>query len=222
MHDRGLGRLVSFDEQDRDYPIRALFAGETVLPASRYWWNLGARLDQGNTGTCVGHGWVHYLENGPVTQPGQLDPIDFYRECTKVDEWPGNDDGDLQFGSSVRAGAKVAQAKGLITEYRWAFTFDEALVALMTVGPLVLGTDWYTGMFKADGAGFIKPTGQIEGGHCYVVDGANLKERKARILNSWGPSWGVKGTAWITFDDLDYLIREQGECCMAKEVRMAP
>lgn len=218
--DKGLGRLHAPDERDHNYPIRTFLREEATIRTTRYWWNFGARLDQGDTGTCVGHGWVHYLENGPVTQQGQLDAFDYYRECTKVDEWTDNDWGDLYFGSSVRAGAKVAQAKGLITEYRWAFTLDEALFALLEIGPLVLGTDWYSGMYDVDNEGFVRATGNVEGGHCYVIDGANIKERKARILNSWGYEWGNRGTAWISFDDLDKLIRDNGECCMAKEVRL--
>lgn len=189
------------------------------LPEYKYWWNVGARLDQGNTGTCVAHAWVHMLENSPITRPGTVDPMAMYDEIVKVDEWTENDnDTARQFGTSIRAGAKIAQQRGYISEYRWAFDLATALRWLLTQGPVVIGVNWYTGMFYPDADNFIEATGQVEGGHAVVLDGINMKQGKVRGLNSWGPEWGDEGKFYMTFDTFAKLITERGEVCMALEV----
>lgn len=214
----GMGRLPAPDEDDKKFLIRTI-APRTTTRTYRYWNDSGAWLNQGSTGTCVGHSWAHWLEDGPIFFPGKADPYEIYRECTKVDEWTANDNGDLHFGSSVRAGAKVAQAKGWISEYRWAWNLNDVVLALLEVGPVVMGTDWYADMMQIDRSGFVRATGSVVGGHAWVLNGVNTKERKARLKNSWGRGWGVYGRAWISFDDLETLIGNQGEACLAVEVK---
>jgi hypothetical protein len=54
-----------------------------------------AWLDQNGFPHCVGYGWTHWLEDGPVRQPGITGDSgyadDLYHECQRNDEWSGGD-----------------------------------------------------------------------------------------------------------------------------------
>jgi hypothetical protein len=106
------------------------------------------------------------------------------------------------------------QEAGYINEYRWAFSLDDALLAIGYQGPGILGTNWYEGCMKPDAKGFIRPTGRIVGGHAIVVRGVNVKNKTVRLSNSWGKSWGVEGDCFMTFDDFATMLRNDGEFCI--------
>jgi len=218
--DFGLGRLAAPDANDHGFLMAA------VLPAApppsvdyKYWSQNGWWGDQNGYPQCVGYGWAHYLEDGPITHSGPapvVAPQYIYDEAQKVDEWAGTP----HDGTSVRAGAKVLQAEGRISEYRWAFDIDTVVNALLTTGPVVVGTNWYRDMFYPDAkTGLIKVSGALAGGHCYVLNGANRKTKLIRGKNSWSRDWGKRGNFYITFDDMDRLIKEDGEACLAVEVK---
>lgn len=224
--ERAFGRIAAPDERDNAFPLRAALPRRVALPTSRYWHLSYPPLDQGATSTCVGHGGKHWMLVGPVIQTRpQIAPtaFDLYRECTKVDEFPANDGGDLSYGTSVRALFKVLSALDLIDEYRWAQTMDDVRDFVSTQGPLVIGVNWYEGMMEPDARGYIAPTGKAVGGHCVVVIGRNNKRGESTILNSWG-RWGRTGNgrALIRDPDLERLIfAEGGEAAAGLEVRRA-
>ncbi len=208
-----LGRLPSSDERDKKHLIRPLGASDRL---SRYWNANGWWGDQGHRPHCVGFAWTHWVEDGPVTHGGIAPivvPSDVYREAQKVDEWTGEN----YDGTSVRAGAKVLQSKGLISEYKWAWNLDTLIYAILEMGPVVVGTNWYTGMFFPDSKHVISINGRIEGGHAYLINGVNVTKKLFRIKNSWGREWGNKGHAYISFEDMAKLIAEDGEICIGTE-----
>ena len=230
--DLGLGRRFLPDPGDDAFPIR--LAAPHQLTARQqaaidrgwaYWWADGAWVYQGRTGTCVPHAWWHWLADGPVTYDGPpLDPIDLYRAMVLLDGFAENDaeangprDG-MQFGTTVRAGAKLLQRRGLIGAYRWGRTIDVLIRTLLTEGPVVMGTVWTDGMFDWTSEGVIHYDGKRDDqGHAYVANGINLKQGLIRI-KPWGHKGiGRNGHLYLPLEDAERLIRDDGEVCLAEE-----
>lgn len=211
--DFGLGRVPEFDERSREFPVRALLAAE-LAPRS-YTWRCEATLDQGQEGTCVGFAWSHEITARPSKWPvnnflGRL----IYREATQIDPWPENDAPDYNFGTSVLAGVKTAQQLGWYSEYRWAFSLNDLILAIGYKGPAVLGIPWYESMFDPDAKGVLEVTGSPVGGHAIVANGVSIPRRLVRLHNSWSANWGINGEAFISFENLDKLLHEGGEACI--------
>lgn len=213
------GRLYSVDERDHKFllPRRE----EALAITSRYWtMGRGMPLDQGPTPQCVAYAGMGYLNTSPVRNVPPFSPAELYHQCQLVDEWPGEN----YDGTSVRALFKVLTTKGYIDGYQWAFNFDPVLHHVLAVGPVVMGTYWFTQMDTPDANGYLWPQGSILGGHAWLIIGASQirvnpdgTKGAFRMINSWGPDWASHGRAWLTFESLDRLIAEEGEACTAME-----
>ena len=212
----GLGRLHSLDARDHAYLLRAT---EASRPRRSKTWPLFAKwLDQGATGTCVGHAFRHLLTGTP--QP-RRDPLPsaylIYDKAIEIDEFPENDrDYARQFGTSVRAGARVLQGMGLISAYGWAYDIDTAIDWLCWHGPLVSGTVWLDSMFdrRKDGSVAVDRTRRPVGGHAYLWAGWNEKRGAVYCVNSWR-TWGG---FWLAGEDAEWLLLQDGEVCSPTEV----
>lgn len=213
---RKYGRIYIADQQD------CLFQLERPARASkrtfRYWNARGWRGDQGTTSKCVAFAWAHWYEDGPITHRGKppvADPHAIYALAQDLDEWPGDD----YEGTSVRGGAKAMRQLGFISEYRWTKSLDVLIHEVLERGPVVVGTAWWSDMCEPDKSGLIRATGEVLGGHAYVINGVNTKTRLFRIKNSWEPTWGQAGMAYVPFDDMAMLVEDMdGEVCRATEV----
>jgi len=209
-----LGRIPSPDERDKKFLMRALIPKKLARPTSKYWSSRWVG-DQGETSQCVGYGWHGFLRASPVNTY-EPKPEVIYDGAQANDEFSGPPpDYD---GTSVRGGAKyLAGSVHRVQGYRWAFSIGAVLDWLGTQGPVVLGTDWFTAMFDPDSKGFVAPEGKNAGGHCYLALGYDDARKAVRCVNSWGKSWGQLGRFWIAYDDLDSLIKNGGEACVAVE-----
>jgi len=207
---RKLDRIVSFDERSRNYPITALRTYGSK-PRS-YTWRCNINLDQGPDGACTGFAVSHEAAARPKEIQGITYDTAFavYERAKEIDEWPGED----YDGSSVLAAMKAGVEQGWYEEYRWAFGEADLAWAVGHCGPAVLGINWYSDMFDPDENGFVKPTGHVAGGHAILCNGYSYTKRIYRLHNSWGPNWGIDGHVFITAEDMDKLLKEQGEACI--------
>lgn len=224
VEELGTGRLYSPDRRDRGYLISAPEEPPTKAAERRYryWWPSGWWGDQGPTPRCVAYAWLHCIEDGPITWAPRkagagpvVSPLQLYNEAQRNDEWPGEN----YDGTSVRAGAKVLQRLGYIDRYLWAWDLETTLDTILNIGPVVIGSWWYSDMFYPDSEGFIKVGGHRVGGHAYLINGVNLDRQVVRIKNSWGREWGRNGHAYMGFDSLTRLIADHGEVCLPTEKR---
>lgn len=217
--ERTFDRLEQFDEASRQYPVRALVRS-TSKPRS-YSWLGGPVTDQGKEGACVGFGWTDDVMARPKPCTIDGDPnkyaLGVYHAAQAIDGMPMPHE-----GSSVLAGAKVMQSRGIVSAYHWAFGIDDVVLALGYKGPVVLGIPWYDAMYEAPG-GIVRVGGSVVGGHCILARAVNVKKRLITLRNSWGVDWGVNGDAQIGFDDLARLLKENGEACVPvhRAVKMA-
>ena len=206
MKEIKFGRLKSFDERSRNFPIRAKVRG--LDPVTKLW-ECAKVLDQGNEASCVGHGIAHDLISNPIPMlwVDHDYALKIYNLAKELDEWPGED----YEGTSVNAGLKAISQYGLCMSWNWSFSHLDTQLGIAHVAPGIAGTNWYTGMMEPDSNGFIHPTGDNEGGHCYLFNGINIEEKYFTIHNSWGPGWGQNGEAKINFDDYEILRSNDGE-----------
>jgi hypothetical protein len=227
----GLGRRFAPDPRDRDYLMARALA--TVEPDRqyRYWWQNGWWGDQGATPQCVEFAWQHWLADGPHTSrtlsgrtrpnaPPYIRPRrKLYCRSKELDPWQGDCTNYLYEGTSIRAGAQALQEWGYIGNYLWSWKLETIIYALLGTGPLVVGTNWTTGMDEVDAKGFIHYTGRSRGGHAYILNGVSLPREAIRKKGSWGRGWGNNGTAWISFRDFERLLEDGGEAVLATEAR---
>lgn len=209
------------DERSRNYSIRTLV--EKPALKSRMWLQ-GVVLDQGAEGACVGFGWTASLlakPNQPKPQPPVLPTETFarnvYYQARFVDEWPG----ESYEGTSVLAGAKILQARGLIDSYYWCFGIEDVKQAVVWAGPVVLGIPWYDSMYETQPNGVVQIGGRLVGGHCITLTGyhprAMIDGQRMEVFrwrNSWGTEYGKNGSGFIRAADLATLLADQGEACV--------
>jgi hypothetical protein len=249
-----LGRRPEFDPRSAAYPIRALFPGNRLplraATTSRVWptpalMDQSVRLDWPtddhgwDPSSCTGYSRAHVLMAEPVGI--QVDPLAafaLYRRAQQIDEWDDTPPGE---GSSVLAAVKAAEELGYIDSYWWAETKAEVIAALLTIGPGVAGTWWTADMFTPDHRGFIRPTGNFEGGHAYCIGGYIAELNAFVIYQSWGEwsditdpdvrgaliaaglePWLLPHVCLITTDDLWWLIQQQGEFCVSIDRAKVP
>lgn len=224
--DTRLGRLREFDERSRQFAfsdVRPVVALKTTV------WKTGTSLDQLAEGTCVGHGFAHECNATPVALAKQMvheGAVAWFDAAAIIDPFPGV---DRAGGTSVLAGAKIGLRDGYYGSYRWCFSLGEVAAAIVAEGPVVVGTDWYSAMYDTDALGRIRVAGNLVGGHCYIlygyikagdfnpISGTRHNEDIYLMQNSWGPSYGLGGCAWLYASDFDVLRLARGEVLVPME-----
>lgn len=187
-------------------------------------WLMGKILDQGQTPHCVGYAWAGYGIVEPVVDPwdNSWGEIIYYQ--AKIDDGqPGQED-----GTETKYGAQAFTEVGGKFEgggYAWAHTLDDIVTWLLTKSPVITGELWTYDMFYPDPDGLVHVNfsdANIAGGHEWMINGVDTVARQLHCVNSWGESYGVKGTFKIGFDDFETLWNNGGDAVVAVEASSQP
>lgn len=230
-----LGRLHAPDPRDLKHLLRmvrpqAFAVPIEELPISRHY-QRGAILNQEQTSCCVEFSLEAKLRGMPVrVGPSRLPArYEVYDEAIQIDEFPDNNDDIARcYGTTIRAGCRVLERRGLISSYEWTYSVDEILQWMLGGhGGLNLGIDWYEGMNQPSPEGIIRLTGKPIGGHAIYSFGIDRQRGLISLQNSWGPEWGGwelygkrvnPGCAKLPLDDLKRLLDGNGEAVRITEV----
>lgn len=172
---------------------------------------------------CVGASCRNFLCAAPLTTKGGPTACDIYQRALVLDDypdWPGSPPADT--GTSIRAGLKVLQQEGHLGSYLWARDIQEIKAWILTQGTVIVGTQWLSGMNAPGEDGVLNMSGQVLGGHAYLVVGYSAARDAFRIVNSWGRKWGQNGRAWMRSHDLGMLLMSHGEAVTAVELKVVP
>lgn len=216
-HAHRLGRHVEHHEASRQFA-----AVHTVIRTAAHVRHCPA-FEQGELGSCTGNAMAGALMTEPLYVPGRTlvedDAVRLYAKATHLDQVPGAYPPD-DTGSSGLAVAKAAKEEGLIVSYHHAFTLNAALAAL-SQGPVIVGTEWLEGFDEprliedpSNGSileAEIFASGSSRGGHEYVLDRIDVGLRRVHFTNSWGVTWGKDGGAYMSFDLLAELLKNDGD-----------
>lgn len=215
--DPRLGRHVLHDSRSLRYRFRAARSPRRLASVRH---NVQIPImDQGDLGSCTGHAGVNVLASGDFWTTARVavgpgDPhvyaVDLYSEATRLDPWPGEYVPE-DTGSDGLSVAKALHGRGLIAGYSHALSLEDALGALAQ-RVVIVGTNWLSRMYDPGPDGQLTVAGQIEGGHEYALDELDVGRRRVWMRNSWSDSWGVKGRAWMSWDDLGRLLAADGDC----------
>ena len=223
------------------------FRSGAVLPKQgmithgrKLWWANGWWGDQGlqeySKSECTIFGSLHAIHDGPITPKKRpyariikpiRDPNKLYIRGQQID---GTDPADRESGLTCDAAAKVFREEGLIGEWRWAESVDEAVNWLLNVGPATIGKPWWWDDFELAPSGLLRMSGGYAGGHLTKMDGVDTINEVVWDKNSWSRQWGharslhpsggaKRGFYGMTFKQLDNLLTNEGaEICMFREL----
>jgi len=212
-----LGRHVFHDHRSWNYRAEGAPAIVDVDHKAH-----GLPLDQGQVGSCTANALcgaqncdpfyplAYPIGTGGMKAPlTEADAITLYTRET-ADEgqpYPANDPGGT--GLAV---CRAARELGMLHRYAWAFTFDEALRALV-MRPAIIGCNWYQSMDSPDSNGVvaISPNSSVRGGHEIVATAIDTSRQLVGFWNSWGTGWGQGGRFWMGYGTVERLLGEQGD-----------
>lgn len=174
-------------------------------------------FDQGRVGDCTMNAAYGCMVTAPYGHPGvtvtQDTILSGYSLETGLDDSqiPGHYPPD-DTGSTGAWSMTVLQHLGLIKSWHHTRALHTALV-LLNKGPISIGIPWLEVMFTPDATGTIHVdrTATPVGGHQITVVANDTTNRRIRIRNSWGTSWGEDGHAWLSWDDFGWLLKQGGD-----------
>lgn len=217
-----LGRIINHDKVSKQFAFDTTGITITNITHQR----LIPIFNQGSVGSCTGNAGVGNINTSPFIQatnpifsPDEAGALKLYNAAQTIDgngTYPPVDN-----GSSGLSIAKALKNAGVVSGYQHTFTLNDALKALMQY-PIITGTNWYEDMFSPDADGRVHPTGKLVGGHEYEAFKVDADKGHIWFCNSWGTSWGVNGTFYMTWADYASLLSKSGDATVLFPVTIAP
>ena len=168
-------------------------------------------LDQGQTPKCVGFSGAlgrYISERYSDQELLHFDGDDLYAQAKLIDGAPNED------GTDIRSACKVLAAKGAlvlnslerkpIAAYARLLSVNDIKQAVRAYDSAWIGASWYESWFDPEVNGTLPAPDQVAGGHAFTIIGWDDTRGAFRIQNSWGPNWGLHGTAWLLYSYLDW------------------
>lgn len=213
---RGFGRHIRHDPRSRQYRVPRRETIRSVQHTS----NIPA-LDQGDLGQCTGAAALKCLSYDPFySQLNRRFPAFRWDISTATQIYSFNTQNDSfagtyppeDTGSDGLASGDTLKKLGWISGYQHAFGFADLLSALQ-VGPVSMGSNWYSSMSTPTSAGEVRITSSafLEGGHQYCLDGVDVAQQRVWGQQSWGPNWGLGGRFWMSYKTTQRLLSESGD-----------
>lgn len=190
--------------------------------------HLNRRIDQTIVGRCTGYATSNVYNNEPflgyqTTEVAELLGDDLYHWATVLDSFKGTwlPDDTGSDGKSVMIGATTkvkVDGHFVFTGFKTVTDFVAMQKSLQS-GPCIIGTNWYSSMFRTTRCGQVEITSgaTIEGGHEYAWVGIDFDEKVGWFANSWGNDFGVYdsngvgGYFKLSFGTIVRLLNEDGE-----------
>lgn len=217
-------RRATQDERDHVYKKAR---GTRIADSSDLEAKLPPCWDQGQLGSCTGHGWAAMMVFlfGIDHMFSRL----FIYFIERMMEGTVSEDN----GAEIRTGAKALSKYGASPETLWPYlvrkfkthpsaaafasalsfklprymkvaTVNDIMACLSEGYPVVIGVTLYDS-FESDEVARtgivpmpVKGEKQI-GGHCMTIVGHDKKTGRFKTRNSWSPKWGVRGHCYLPF-----------------------
>lgn len=219
-----------FDERSLAYTVSSKL--NTHKRVRNRHWTKNVILDQGayycpicrQYGACVGYSCLYVLmttprlmtiKEGPTR--ANLDKMShrLYHGAQYHDQWQGQF--ETYEGSSVLGAMQYLKSVGAIPRYLWCTTLLEMQVAVSNYGPLMIGIDWDWNMFEPNSKGVIMTGGGNAGGHAIEVIGVDFNRELFELPNTWGTKFGINGSVWLPFAEMEKLRRRRGEFALMRK-----
>lgn len=210
--DRGLGWVES-PPDDRDWPLELAYAtlgvdAPDALPASYHVpAPLYPVLDQGSSPMCVAYsaageqGWYDLRDQGLAL----FDEAAFFRAIGGTASGAVIRDAlarRLTVGYPVDGHPELAPRHRIAAYYSVPVTRADLCAAILSFGPVVIGTPWASSWFRPVG-GVLPPFDTAVGGH--AIQAVGWDAAGLRLRNSWGADWGDGGEATLPWGQLGHL-----------------
>lgn len=191
------------------------FVSEGTLETVSKDWPLGPVMDQGQTGSCTGHGLASALSAKHPLYSQHVTALAYYELATSRDTYPGHWP-EQDTGSSVNAAMRAGRDLRLLSSWHWCASATAVADAIATIGPVVIGIAWHSSMDQDPGTGVlhVDTSSTVRGGHCVALRAWDATNRLFTLRNSWGTSWANNGETLLRFDDLQALLSEGGEAAV--------
>lgn len=235
----GLGRVRMPNPGSRGFDLSKRIRRAAPAAWKSKTWQIGSsrtkgRLNyrnQGSTSQCVRYGNMHILMLEPIVRFDAFQLTEgLYPWAQRNDPWSGEE--PTYYGTDVDSGLRYLKNElWVIDRYDWARDMDTVLTRLSLPakeggGPILVGTDFYSGMDvdqpSPEERAHWEPTGSVLGGHCFVLDGhlAPTAKRSRRILIGNSHLNNFRG--WMDADAMEWLLFAQGgEAAAVTEIRPA-